>query len=121
MDDETFFCGKYNAEEGGPKGIEILPEHQIAVITSICQPLAVFGLDFFGVTENKVDQGITHEYYQDPALEVTTLFRRVARRAQMLKREEAKLSDVRRKIAAQQAKWEEEDRLRAQAEANTSI
>ena len=42
--DETFFCGKCNAKEGGPKGIEILPEHQIAVIASVCQPLAVFGV-----------------------------------------------------------------------------
>ena len=49
MNDETFFCNAFNSEEGGPKGMELLQDHDVLVLTSHCQPMAVFGLDHFGI------------------------------------------------------------------------
>jgi len=44
MDDARFERGRYNREEGGPKGIDIDPGMNVVVVTSECQPLAFFDL-----------------------------------------------------------------------------
>jgi DNA-binding beta-propeller fold protein YncE len=42
MDDATFERGRYNPEEGGPKGLDIDATSRVLVVTSECQPLAFF-------------------------------------------------------------------------------
>lgn len=44
MDEETFRRGRYNAREGGPKGIDIDDGMGVMVITSEWQPMAFFDL-----------------------------------------------------------------------------
>jgi len=45
MDDETFALGRYNVEEGGPKGIDIDESAGIVCMTSEYQPLTFYSLD----------------------------------------------------------------------------
>jgi hypothetical protein len=45
LSEMTFRKGRYNAEEGGPKGLELLHGDRILAITSEHQPLAFFDLD----------------------------------------------------------------------------
>jgi 6-phosphogluconolactonase (cycloisomerase 2 family) len=42
MDDATHLLGHYNSEEGGPKGLDVDPDGQVLVVTSVHQPLAFF-------------------------------------------------------------------------------
>jgi DNA-binding beta-propeller fold protein YncE len=44
MDDETFERGRYNPQEGGPKGFDIDRTGRLAVVSSEHQPLAFFDL-----------------------------------------------------------------------------
>lgn len=44
MDEETFSRGRYNPQEGGPKGIDIDSEMNVLVTTCEHQPLAFFNL-----------------------------------------------------------------------------
>ncbi|MFN4140950.1 hypothetical protein [Aestuariivirga sp.] len=44
MSDEVFLRGRYNAEEGGIKGLDIAPGHSVLAVTSEHQPLAFFDL-----------------------------------------------------------------------------
>ena len=45
MDDETFNAGRYNPQEGGPKGLVVLDEQRAVVVTSTYQHLACLSLD----------------------------------------------------------------------------
>jgi hypothetical protein len=42
MDDAAFERGRYNPEEGGPKGLDVDAGSRVLVVTSECQPLAFF-------------------------------------------------------------------------------
>jgi hypothetical protein len=44
MDDAAFFRGRYNPEEGGPKGLDLSAELNLLALTSEHQPLALFDL-----------------------------------------------------------------------------
>jgi DNA-binding beta-propeller fold protein YncE len=44
MDDETFRRGRYNPQEGGPKGIDVHPGSNVLAATAECLPLAFFDL-----------------------------------------------------------------------------
>jgi hypothetical protein len=44
MNDEDFLRGRYNAHEGGPKGIDIDNDMNILAITCQCRPLVFFNL-----------------------------------------------------------------------------
>jgi hypothetical protein len=44
MDDETFTRGRHNAQEGGPKGLDVDLRSNVVAVTSECQPLAFFDL-----------------------------------------------------------------------------
>ena len=42
MDEETFLMGRYNPQEGGPKGLELDPGGEVLLVTSDYQRLAAF-------------------------------------------------------------------------------
>lgn len=42
MNEDTFLKGRYNPQEGGPKGLELHPGGEILLVTSDCQRLAAF-------------------------------------------------------------------------------
>ena len=42
MDDAAFERGRFNPEEGGPKGLDLDASSRVLVVTSECQPLAFF-------------------------------------------------------------------------------
>lgn len=44
MDEATFRAGRYNPQEGGPKGMDISPHEQVMVLTSEFQPLTFLSL-----------------------------------------------------------------------------
>lgn len=44
MDETTFRAGRYNPQEGGPKGMDIDPDEQVMVVTSEFQPLTFLNL-----------------------------------------------------------------------------
>ena len=44
MSDEVFLRGRYNPEEGGPKGLDIAPGHPVLAVTSQHRPIAFFDL-----------------------------------------------------------------------------
>lgn len=47
MDDTTFQLGRYNEQEGGPKGIDVDLEAGVFVMTSEHQPLTFYDIDSF--------------------------------------------------------------------------
>ena len=58
MDDETFLKGRYNPEEGGPKGLDLSAELELLALTSEHQPLAFFDLaGVLGVSTGSVHSG----------------------------------------------------------------
>ena len=44
MNDDDFKLGRYNPQEGGPKGIDITNDNSLFVTTNECQPIAFFDL-----------------------------------------------------------------------------
>jgi DNA-binding beta-propeller fold protein YncE len=48
MDDDEFLAGKYNPQEGGPKGLETIAAAGVVVVTSAQQTLAFFDLAELG-------------------------------------------------------------------------
>ena len=44
MSDEKFASGRYNPQEGGPKGIDVTNDMSLFVTTNECQPIAFFDL-----------------------------------------------------------------------------
>jgi hypothetical protein len=48
MEDGDFLAGKYNPEEGGPKGLETIADAGVVVVTSEQQPLAFFDIAELG-------------------------------------------------------------------------
>ena len=45
MNDHDFKLGRYNPQEGGPKGIDITNDNALFVTTNECQPIAFFDLE----------------------------------------------------------------------------
>ena len=44
LSDEQFAAGRYNPQEGGPKGIDVTRDMSLFVTTNECQPIAFFDL-----------------------------------------------------------------------------
>lgn len=68
MNDAVFERGRYNPEEGGPKGLDIDASSKILVVTSECQPLAFFDVPVLlqhafagGSAREQRILGISHE------------------------------------------------------------
>lgn len=58
MDDESFNRGRYNPQEGGPKGIDVIAD-AVVVVTSEFQPLGFFELT--DIVGQPIQDGAPHE------------------------------------------------------------
>jgi DNA-binding beta-propeller fold protein YncE len=57
LDEQTFLAGRYNPEEGGPKGIDIDAIASVMVASSEMQPLAFFAMeDLFADTRSAAQE-----------------------------------------------------------------
>ena len=86
MDDASFHRGRYNPQEGGPKGFAVLSD-RIAVVTSEYQPLGFFALDdLLGDDGDEIGSSVS-ELRRPRRISDAVAFRRTLSRLATIERE----------------------------------
>ena len=100
MDEETFLRGRYNPQEGGPKGVDISSNMSVFVTTCAEQTLAFFDLEKI-LKEQKLESSIPASNSADSSLAEISRDARISR--EVLVRELILLANTDARMALQKA------------------